>query len=501
MSGEVNGKDPGSGSHMLRGSVWMIALRWSLRGIGVVSTIVLARLLTPSDFGVVAIAMIVVGFFEMLNRTGQGNALIRLTNPTREHYDTAWTISVLIGSAIAVGVVAAAPLTKIYFHEARSVVVMQCLALRALLDGAQNIGTVDFRRDLRFKMFFHFQVSTKIFQFVLTITLALLLRNYWALVGGIVGGQIARTALSYVLSSYRPRFCLKAAREIWSFSIWTFVRSIATYFQDQVDNIAIGGIAGAPTMGRYTVAKDVGSSPTAEITEPIIAALYPVMAKYQSDPAELRRLYLRTLGWSAMICASTGVGILLVARDLVSALLGPQWMTIVPFIGWLALGTAAETLRSGAYATLDVLGLPGIGARMQWVRLILLAVAIIPVAYITRDLISIAVARFVMAALFIPTLYTAVGGRIGVSASQYISALWRPFLATGVMALAVGGLNLVFPTTGLLRLGADVVVGVATYGASLLLFWDLSGRPMSAEQDLVKLLDQGRARFRRLASA
>ena len=492
-----NSTKPGSGAHMLRGSAWMIGLRWALRGIGVISTVVLARLLTPSDFGVVAIAMIVVGLFEMLNENGQGSAIIRHEAPVREHYDTAWTIQMLIGVGIAISLFFVAPLTRYYFHEPRSILVIQCLALRALLGGLQNIGVVDFRRDLKFNVLFNFQVYTKLLSFTLTVGFALLLRNYWALVIGTVGGQAVRTALSYIMHPYRPRLSLAKTGEIWSYSIWTFMRAIATYLQNQVDNIGIGGVAGAAAMGRYTVAKDVGSSPTSEITEPMIQALFPVMAKYRSDPKELRKLYLQTLGWSAMICASTGVGVAMVAPDMVQVVLGSQWLAVVPFLGWLALGTATETLRSGAYTILDVLGLPHVSARMQWLRLVLLAAAILPVAYLTHSLVMVSIARFVMAALFVPTLFSAVGKHIGVTVGLYLSALWRPFTSAAVMALAVAGLNLLLPFTGVGRLLLDILMGVVSYGGSILLFWELSGRPQSAERDLLTLLERLQAKLRR----
>src|SRR5512140_3285015 len=115
------GEARGAGFHMLRGSAWLIGLRWAMRLIGVVSTVVLARLLTPRDFGVVAVAMILVGLFEMLNLTGQAAAIVRHEAPTREHYDSAWTVSLLIGIAIAICILIAAPFTQAYFHEPRAI--------------------------------------------------------------------------------------------------------------------------------------------------------------------------------------------------------------------------------------------------------------------------------------------------------------------------------------------------------------------------------------------
>ena len=127
---------------------------------------------------------------------------------------------------------------------------------------------MDFRRDLRFDRVFGYNFYAKLFSFTVTIVLAVVLRNYWALVAGILCGQLARTVLSYILHPYRPRISFAKMSEIWSFSIWTFVRSIGSYFITQVDVIAIGGVAGATSMGRYTVAKDVASSPTDEMVSP-----------------------------------------------------------------------------------------------------------------------------------------------------------------------------------------------------------------------------------------
>src|SRR3974390_726878 len=110
MTNTNSDRHAGPGSHMLRGSAWMIGLRWAVRLIGVISTIVLARLLTPNDFGVVAIAMIVVGMFEMLSAPGQGAAIIRHRDPTRDHYDTAWTIYVAVGLAVGAAIYLVAPL-------------------------------------------------------------------------------------------------------------------------------------------------------------------------------------------------------------------------------------------------------------------------------------------------------------------------------------------------------------------------------------------------------
>ena len=207
-SSQEQAPQEGWGARMLNGALWMIALRWAIRLTGLVSTVILARLLMPSDFGIVAMAMIVVGTLEIFNQTGQTLVLIRLENPTKEHFDTAWTVSFLIGLAIAAAILAASPLAELYFHEPKVEPVMQCLALRAILGGLENIGTVNFRRDLKFDRFFAFNVYPKLISFTVTIALAFMLRNYWALVAGILIGQLALIVLSYTMHPHRPRFTL-----------------------------------------------------------------------------------------------------------------------------------------------------------------------------------------------------------------------------------------------------------------------------------------------------
>jgi len=488
-------------AHFLRGSLWILGLRWTVRLTGLVSTVILARILSPSDFGIVAIAMIVVNLLDVLRQTGEVLAIIRHPNPTRAHYDSAWTVSVGTGMLVGILIFAIAPFTGFYFHEPRSIPVMQFLALRAIIGGFENIGTLDFRRELRFDRYYLFNVYPKIASFFVTVVLAILIRNYWALVAGILSGQLASNILGYVMQPYRPRFSVAKVREIWSFSIWSLIRNIGSYLNGQVDLIAVGGISSAASLGRYSVADDLASSPINELNGPLIAALYPVLAKIQHLPDKSRELYLRAVAWSAIVCCSASVGVALVAPDLVYVVLGKKWLDTIPLLGWLAVGAGILGLSSGAYGTLDAFGLPHVGARMQWVRLIFLALAIVPVALIWRDAESIAIARAFVAAVFIPTLFISVGRVLGVPLKQYLSALWRPFAVAATMALGVSMLNLVVRGAAIERLAIDVLAGVALYVGAIMCFWYLSKKPSSPEQDvhtyLGLALGSMRTRFQR----
>jgi len=475
---------------MLNGALWMIALRWAIRLTGLVSTVILARLLMPQDFGIVAMAMIVVSTLEIFNQTGQKLVLIRLENPTKDHFDSAWTVSFLIGLGIAATILAASPLAEFYFHEPKVEPVMQCLALRAVLGGLENIGTVNFRRDMKFNTFFAYNVYPKLISFTITITLAFILRNYWALVAGILVGQLSLIVLSYVMHPHRPRFTFSKVGEIWSFSIWTFFRSVGYYLNGQVDQIAVGGFGGAALMGRYAVATDVAQSPGREINEPMVAVLYPVMSRLQHDMAALRDCYLKTLGWTAFICAATGMGVALVAPDMQELVLGDKWNGIAPMMIWLAIGGAITGLGTGAYSLFDALNQPKVGARMIWIRLALLGAVVAPIAFWTRNLIDIAICRALGEALFLPGLFHAVHRVTGITFKQYVQTLYRPFLASLVMAAAVITMNVLVPLPGNYRLIADIVLGGSVFLSSSWVLWNVAGRPSSPEADVFPAIAQ-----------
>lgn len=483
MTEQTPGEAPSSswGKRMMNGALWMIALRWSIRLTGLVSTLILARLLLPRDFGIVAMAQIVVTTLEIFNQTGQKLVLIRLENPTKDHYDSAWTISFLIGLAVAAAILAVSPFAELYFHEPKVAPVMQCLALRAVLGGVENIGTINFRRDLKYNNFFTYNVLPKLISFVVTILLALVLRNYWALVVGMLTNQTTLIVLSYVMHPHRPRFTFSKVREIWSFSIWTFFRTVGYYFNTQIDQIAVGGFGGSSLMGKYAVATDVSQSPGREINEPMVAVLYPVMSRLQNDLPELRSVYLNTLGWTAFICASTGVGVALVAPEMQHLVLGDKWNGIAPLMAWLAIGGAITGLSSGAYSLFDALNLPWLGARLIWFRLIILAGIIVPVAFWTRSVIDIAMCRAIGEALFLPGLFQTLHRVAKISFRQYVETLYRPLGSAAAMAIAVLLLNFSLPLSGTVKLAVDIGVGAVSFVGCALLLWNIAGRPRAPE--------------------
>ncbi len=486
--------------HMARGSAWSVSVRWAARALGFVSTIILARLLMPADFGIVTIAMIVVGGVEIFNQTGQHLAIIRHPDPTREHYDSAWTIFIILGTVLAAIIFLASPLTEIYFHEPRAVLVVRFLALKTFISGFENVGVVNFQRDLQFHKQFLYRFLPSFISFFVTLGAAFWFHSYWALVTGILTQEFAALVLSYTLSSYRPRLSLAKVGELWSFSIWTLVRNIGGYIGNQIDKLAIGGFAGAAAMGRYEVAVDVSSAPSLEIINPMLSVLFPVMASAKGDAAKLRDLYLTVLYWSVLICSSTAIGVALVASDMVDAVLGPQWEGVKPLVPLLALAYGVSGPGYSVFTVLDVANKPRVSARIQWTAITCMSICLVATAVTFHSLVAVAMARLAVAVVLLPVFLWVAAGELALAPRDFSRVFWRPALASAVMAAAVLAVESMLGP-GPLRLLASVPAGALAYGGSILVIWHAIGCPDGPEKTVWHILRRLGARQRGQAGA
>ena len=175
-----------------RSALITVAMRWTARLIGFVSTLILARLLAPEDFGVIAMASLVIGLADVFFELGVNVALIQNKAPSQEHYDTAWTLRIIQTTLAAIIVVIAAPLAATYFNDPRVTLVVQVMAVSLMLSGLENIGVVTFQKEMQFGREFQFLFCKRIVGFIVTIAAAWFIRSYWALVIGALAGRTVR---------------------------------------------------------------------------------------------------------------------------------------------------------------------------------------------------------------------------------------------------------------------------------------------------------------------
>jgi len=470
-----------------KGAILSVGMRWTDRFLGLFSTLILARLLAPADFGLVSMAMIVVGLIDVLLDLGVGSALIQNSSADKQDFDTAWTLRLGQAALAATILVAGAPLAAGYYKDARVVDIMRVIAITVMIGGFENIGVVMFWKGMEFGRDFRFFFSKRVLTTAFTITAALLLKSYWALVLGSLFGRLTGVALSYAFHPYRPALSLVKLRQIWAFSQWNMVMSLVSYLNSRLDKFVIGRRESAAVLGAYSVGDEMASMPTTELLAPLGRVMYPAFVEARSNRTEFMRLVLLAFSVQTLVGIPAGVGVALVAPKAVPVLLGTRWQFAVPFVQVLGFVEVASSLiHSSQYMLLSLgrIRTLAIYFTIQFGLLLSLLVVVFP----TAGAMVVAQARLGVAAVGLLVMLVLAGQAVPeLRYRSFLRSAWRPVTATLVMAAAVSLTASQFGgSSHFVALLAEVAVGVGTYGIVIALLWGLSGRPEGAETYILR---------------
>ncbi|MGH8769607.1 MAG: lipopolysaccharide biosynthesis protein [Burkholderiales bacterium] len=472
------------GHKMAKGAAWMVAFKITERSIGLISTVILARLLVPADFGLVALAMAIIGVLELMSAFGFDLALIQNQTARREHYDTAWTFNLIIFAAVALILVALAQPAAAFYEDARLAPIMYWLALGTAILGFENIGVVAFRKELWFGQEFKFLAAKKLSAFAVTVTLALIFRNYWALVAGIITSRLSGVALSYALHPYRPRLSLAARADLLHFSKWMLLSNIIRSLHDSLGNFIIGKMAGAHTLGIFSVSYEISTLPSSELSAPIHRATLPGFAKMSADREVIKKGFLDVLSLTALIGLPAGLGIAAIAEPLVWVMLGAKWVDTIPLISLLAVFGAVALLESNPHYIFIAVGKPKLTGLLTTLQFAL-KVPVLILALGAFGVIGAGMALLFVQSLMLPLAYGIVMRILELKLRQILKVLWRPLVSAFVMYFAVRALS--WPESDqfvehLVEMIALTGAGFSVYVTLIFALWKFSGSPYGAEQ-------------------
>ena len=487
---------------MAHGAAWMIGLRVADRCIGFASTIVLARLLVPADFGLIALAIVVVAAIDVLGEFGFDLVLIQNQRAERSHYDTAWTLGLLRGLiSTALIALAATPIADLY-GDPRLADIVLVLALLPLLESSHNIGVVEFRKQLTFNKEFKFRIFPRLSSSVVTIVLAFLWRDCWALVIGTLVGTALRLILSYVMQPYRPRLTLAAWREIMKFSKWILATSVVGFINNKADTFAVGKFLDMATLGVFSLSLQIARLTTSELMAPIVRALFPGYAKLSHDPALLKKAFVDTYAILVLITLPVACGIGVTAELFVPLLLGSKWLGAVPLIELLVIFEALRVIGGHVRPVYLAMNQPRLGTYISLVQTVLF----LPLLFLglwQLGVVGAALARAVSQTVLAMVNLWIVRRLLELRLRELVRVSWRCFGSCFTMVAAVETLKRFPPfevsgpyeqSTFLLL---AMVLGCLIYCGSVLLFWVVSGRSSrSAEAHVLSYLASAYRRLR-----
>lgn len=463
------------------GASWLVLWRVVTRVLGFASTLVLARLLVPADFGLVAMATTFAVAIDALSHLGIADALVRDPRDDRRLFDTAFTLGALRAAATTAVIALGAPVAAWWFDEPRLEALLLVLAAANLVSGFENIGIVEFRRAMRFDVQFRMLAVPRLLQLLTTIPIAIATGSYWALILGTVVGKVARTVMTYALHPYRPGFALAGWRELAGFSFWTWATALANLVWERCDAFVLGPRFGPTQLGKYILAFEVATLPVTELIAPAADALFAGFASAQRRGADSLGLAMTVAGALFLAIVPVIAAISCAAGYVVAALLGPNWVEARPLIAILAW----QCLFSPFSYVCSVVLVANGQVRRNFVANLVSAAAklagLVAVVSLTDRLEHVAAATVGIVALESLAFVTQLRAVGDVRLRPVAGGILRGALGGAAVLLALHGLGLAWQPVSLpavpalLACALTGAVALAVFWATVLSLWALTG--------------------------
>jgi len=456
---------------MARAVAWNAVARWSSQIISWISTIIVARILTPYDYGLVGMAGVYVNLAAMISQIGLADAVLTYRELTRRQISELNSVAILLGTGlVGVSCLLASPLSRFFSAPPLRAVIL-IASITYFVSGFQVIPRALLRKELRFKLLAWIETVRAFSQIMTTVVLAWLHFRYWSLVLGTIISAVVATAITLYAKRHEfalPKF-LQLKREL-QFTAHVLLSGIAWYTYENADFGVAGRVLGEKPLGNYTVAWTISSAPVEKITNLITGVTPAYFSAVQNEKSELRRYLLRLTEIMALLTMPASVGLALTADLLVPLLLGPKWVGVVGPLRLLGVFIAARSITT---ILPNLLTAVGEARYVMWTMVI--AVIVMPTAFYIGSrwgTNGIAAAWLIAYPPLTIPLYWRVFQRTSTRVGHYVHAITPAISGSVSMAAVVLLGRLMLPTNLQLsiKLVAVVVLGAVAYVASLLLF-------------------------------
>jgi len=369
-------------THTVKGVTWIGALRVFTRAISYGRTALIARILSPTQFGIYGIASLVLSLLEILTETGINVFLVQNEEKVERFINAAWLISIIRGVVISILIFLFSGLVADFFNVTDVKPLIVLISIVPLIRGFINPSIVKFQKNLEFQKEFYYRSVIFLVESAVSVALVIFTLSPIALIWGLVAGAIFEVGISFIFVRPVPKlfFEFSSVKQIFKKGKWMTLTGIFAYFFHNGDNIVVGKILGAGSLGIYDMAYKLSILPITEVAAVISQVTFPVYVRIGQDKKRLRRAFGRTLLLVSTISLPIGAIFILFSREIVLTILGPKWTSSIQILQVLAIFGVIRAITSCANAVFLAL------KRQEYVTIItlsgLIALSLIIVPFI-----------------------------------------------------------------------------------------------------------------------
>ncbi len=455
-----------------KGGIWSFALNITHRLLTLIRLVVLARLLAPDDFGLMGIALLFITALDKFSYMGFSAALIQKKGEVKEYLDIAWTSQVIRGLLLFGILIGSAPLVGVFFNAPKAIAIIRVIAFAEIFRGLTNIGIVFFRKELELNKQFIYKSCITVIDLLVSVVAALILRNAWALVYGLLAGQIVGCVMSYVIHPYRPviRMDWSKFNELFNYGKWVLGYALTIFLATKADSFFVGKMLGVGALGFYQMAYRISNFVGHEIAEVISLVVFPTFSKLQENTEKLRKAFLHAFVLIAFISIPLSSGLILLGTDFTKLFLGEKWIPMILSMQIIAMSAPLSAIMRIFLPLFSGVGNPNLSFWMYFSRFSLMIIFLFP---LTKNfgLVGAATSVLLGVLLSIPIWYYKVCKIINFNGYKMLKEIVPILISTLIMSGIIIMVKHFLGIIVMLDLLLLVIVSAVIYFSCLILFW------------------------------
>lgn len=449
---------------------WMSGGRLATRFVDQIVVLVLARLLVPADFGIIAMASVFTRLLSLLTSMGLTRAIVQRPEVDEEYLSSAFWGNLTIGLALGMGGLGISGGIAQLYRESLVGAVFAVLSLRFVLTGGSAVQSALLCRQMRFRALQVRDTLSSSGAGVVAILLALNGAGVWSLVAQTLVADGLGIILLWRASGWRPkrRFSSAKFRELWRFGSRVLGSQFFNYVVKYSDTLIVGLILGAVQLGYYAFAYALFFTPLIDVTGVVWHVSLSAFSRVQKDAQRLRRGFLLTSKYVALLICPALVGLFLVAEDLIMVLFGSKWLPAVPVLRILLIAGVLRSQISIWNSILTALG--RVGSYFRWSLLSAVVCVAAFLIGVRWGIVGVATGYTIATLMTAPFQLAHIQRLIGFRMREYFDLLAPILVATAVMTVGVIIMQrwlTSYEASGAIRLAGSISVGVLVYAASL----------------------------------
>lgn len=318
--------------------------RFVQRSLGLVSTLVLARILVPDDFAIVAISAIFLHLFLVFSNTGSEHYICQKSDVSLSDLNTAWTLDLIMRLGLFVLFFFSSPFIADFYDNPVLTDVLRVSSIVLILQGLISPGILLLKRQLKYKKIFLLEVVNKVASFCVVMIIVYFDPSYWAIIFGDVAAALIGLIGSYVITQHRPVFSFKNIKSQWNFSKWVLGKGFIGYTRANIDTMLISKMFPVTELGQYHVIKGITTLPATDIINPAVQPLLAAFSQFKNKKDELSKKFSLSLFIVLMMISPIASFMYLYPSHVIQVLLGDQWVSASVILSNLSLMLFAMTI-------------------------------------------------------------------------------------------------------------------------------------------------------------